>query len=65
MLLLLFLYVLLRALFEKGKEMGSAKLEEPDCILKVEAQRNGDGWIGIVPLYFRKNTLTFHEGGAI
>lgn len=45
----------------KNKEMGGGKIEEPDCIVKVEAQRNGDGWIGQVPLWFKKNTFTFHE----
>lgn len=33
--------------------------EMPDCILKVEAQRNGDGWIGQIPLFFNKATLSF------
>lgn len=46
----------------KEKEMGGGKAEEPDCIVKIEAQRNGDGWIGKVPLYFRKHSFTFHEG---
>ncbi len=46
----------------KNKEMGSGKQDDPDCIVKVEAQRNGDGWIGMIPMYFRKNTFTFQEG---
>lgn len=45
----------------KQKELGGGKQEEPDCIVKIEAQRNGDGWIGTIPLYFRKSTFTFHE----
>lgn len=48
----------------KAKEMGGSTQAAPDCIVKVEAQRNGDGWIGMIPLYFKKSTLTFHEGGA-
>lgn len=46
----------------KQKELGKADMEEPDCIVKIEAQRNGDGWIGTIPLWFRKSTFTFHEG---
>lgn len=46
----------------KAKELGGGKIEEPDCMVKVEAQRNGDGWIGCVPLYFKKSSYTFHEG---
>lgn len=46
----------------KPKEMGGGRIDEPDCIVKVEAQRNGDGWIGIIPLYFRKQTFTFKDG---
>lgn len=45
----------------KQKELGGGKQEEPDCIVKVEAQRNGDGWIGTIPLWFKKSTFTFHE----
>ena len=45
----------------KQKEMGTGLAEEPDCIVKIEAQRNGDGWIGMIPLWFRKSTFTFHE----
>ncbi len=45
----------------KDKEQGGGKIEEPDCIVKIEAQRNGDGWIGKIPLYFRKASFTFHE----
>lgn len=45
----------------KPKEMGGGKIEEPDCIVKIEAQRNGDGWIGSLPLYFNKSNFTFME----
>ncbi len=45
----------------KQKELGGGKQEEPDCIVKVEAQRNGDGWIGLVPLYFDKRSYSFKE----
>ena len=43
----------------KPKELGGGHIDEPDCIVKVEAQRNGDGWIGTVPLWFDKSTFTF------
>lgn len=46
----------------KDKEMGGSTADAPDCIVKIEAQRNGDGWIGKIPLYFRKASYTFHEG---
>jgi twinkle protein len=46
----------------KVKETGGGKQEDPDCILKVDAQRNADGWIGMLPLYFRKASFTFHQG---
>lgn len=49
----------------KEKEMGGGKQEEPDCIVKVEAQRNGDGWVGKIPLYFNKATMTFREGDHV
>lgn len=45
----------------KAKELGGGNIEEPDCIVKVEAQRNGDGWIGTIPLYFNKSNFTFRE----
>lgn len=45
------------------KEFSPAGHEhEPDCILRVEAQRNADGWIGQVPLFFNRNSFTFQEG---
>lgn len=46
----------------KQKELGGGKIEEPDCIVKIEAQRNGSGWIGSLPLYFTKSNYTFREG---
>ncbi len=46
----------------KEKEISGKSPEQPDCILKVEAQRNGDGWIGMVPLYFNRSNFTFQEG---
>jgi len=45
----------------KEKEQSGGKMDEPDCIVKVEAQRNGDGWIGTIPLFFRRESFTFHE----
>lgn len=43
----------------KAKELQGDKQGEPDCIVKVEAQRNGDGWIGQIPLFFKKSSFTF------
>ena len=45
---------------EKNPDKKSA---EPDASLTVEAQRNGDGWIGTLNLYFDKQTMLFHEPG--
>jgi twinkle protein len=39
------------------------KRGEPDASLTVEAQRNGDGWIGNINLLFNKPTMLFHEPG--
>lgn len=48
----------------KDKEKDSSKKEgEPDAILTVEAQRNGDGWIGQCNLLFDRETMTFYEPG--
>jgi len=44
----------------KQKELGGGHIEEPDCIVKIEAQRNGNGDIFTIPLYFRRSTFTFH-----
>lgn len=45
----------------KAKELGGGKQEEPDCVIKIEAQRNGMGWIGTIPLYYDKRNMTFRE----
>lgn len=45
----------------KEKELGGGKIEEPDCIVKVEAQRNGSGEIGKIPLWFNKDKMIFKE----
>ena len=45
----------------KAKELGGGNIAEPDCIVKIEAQRNGDGWIGSIPLWFDKSNFTFKE----
>jgi twinkle protein len=45
----------------KEKEQGGGKQEEPDCIIKVDAQRNADGWIGKIPLWYNKETMTFKD----
>lgn len=54
----------------KPKEMAQsmnemAKVEEPDAILKVEAQRNAEGWVGSIPLNFHKRSMLFYEGGDV
>jgi twinkle protein len=48
----------------KPKELGGSNIGEPDCIVKVEAQRNGDGWIGSIPLWFNKVNFTFGENSC-
>lgn len=45
----------------KEQDKDESRRAEPDCIVKIEAQRNGDGWIGNFPLYFDKNNFTFKE----
>lgn len=45
----------------KEQDKDESRRAEPDCIVKVEAQRNGDGWIGNFPLYFNKHNFTFRE----
>lgn len=45
----------------KAQEL-ACKQGEPDCIIKIEAQRNGDGWIGALALFFNKSNFTFQEG---
>jgi twinkle protein len=46
----------------KEKEQGGGKMDEPDCVIKVDAQRNADGWIGKIPLWYNKETMTFRDG---
>lgn len=48
----------------KNKELhpkDESKRKEPDAIIKVEAQRNGEGWIGEVNLTFDKLTMKFND----
>jgi len=48
----------------KQKEMhpqDEQKQKEPDAIIKVEAQRNGEGWIGEVNLNYNKLTMKFND----
>lgn len=52
----------------KPKEMAQsqndrAKIDEPDAMFKVEAQRNADGWVGTVPLCYEKKSMLFYEVG--
>lgn len=37
------------------------KQHEPDAIIKIEAQRNGEGWIGEVNLKYDKLTMSFKD----
>ena len=39
------------------------KSDEPDASLTIEAQRNGDGWIGNCNLMFNKDSLSFYQLG--
>jgi len=34
---------------------------EPDAVIKVEAQRNADGWIGKLPMSFNKHNFKYSE----
>jgi len=48
----------------KNKELhpgDESKSKEPDAIIKVEAQRNGEGWIGEVNLNYNKLTMKFND----
>jgi len=48
----------------KEKEKAPEKKhDEPDASLTVEAQRNGDGWIGTVNLMHDPDTMLFFEPG--
>jgi twinkle protein len=44
----------------KNKELNGVE-NEPDAVVKVEAQRNANGWIGKSPLIFDKQTFTFKD----
>ena len=34
---------------------------EPDAVIKIEAQRNADGWIGKLPMTFDKHSMKYRE----
>lgn len=34
---------------------------EPDAVIKIEAQRNADGWIGKLPMSYNRQTMKFSE----
>lgn len=34
---------------------------EPDAVVKIEAQRNADGWIGKLPMTFDKHSMKYKE----
>lgn len=47
---------------EKAQSMHDAsKNDEPDAMAIVEAQRNADGWIGAVPMFYDRQSMTFFE----
>jgi twinkle protein len=50
---------------EKEKANGlSCKLQdEPDAQIVIEAQRNADGWIGSIPLFYDPQSMLFYEIG--
>lgn len=41
------------------KNDGSAS--EPDAVIKVEAQRNADGWIGKIPMKFDRHSMRYSQ----
>lgn len=41
--------------------MDMSRMNEPDAVVICEAQRNAEGWIGTVPLFYEKSSMTFHE----
>lgn len=48
----------------KPKLTGSnrrASEKDPDGLMLVDSQRNGDGWVGIIPLWFDPASLQFKE----
>lgn len=44
----------------KAQELANGA-SEPDAVIKVEAQRNADGWIGKVPMKFDKHSMRFSQ----
>lgn len=49
----------------KAKEKDpKGKDDEPDASLTVEAQRNGDGWIGTTNLMFDRERMSFYQPGG-
>ena len=44
----------------KQREINGTE-NEPDAVIKIEAQRNADGWIGKLPMSFDKTTMKFSE----
>lgn len=44
----------------KNKEINQGT-NEPDAVIKVEAQRNGDGWIGKLSMSFDKRTMKLKD----
>lgn len=50
---------------EKERSNGiSCKLQDmPDAQIVIEAQRNADGWIGSIPLFFDPVSMLFYEMG--
>ncbi len=49
----------------KPKEKGQIKDPEanPDALFIVEAQRNCGGWVGSVPLFFKRGAMLYYEFG--
>ena len=46
----------------KAKELDkNSNQTEPDCVVKIEAQRNGNGDIFSIPLFFDRSNFTFVE----
>lgn len=44
-----------------GYGTGKDLIEEPDCILTIEAQRNCGGWLGQVPLSYQRSAMVYYE----
>lgn len=43
------------------KQEISQGTNEPDAVIKIEAQRNADGYIGKIPMSYDKHTMKFRE----